>query len=46
VVTPADLEAIDGAAAAEVQAALDYGEQAPPPDGEEALRHVFREESR
>jgi pyruvate dehydrogenase E1 component alpha subunit len=46
VVTPADLEAIDGAAAAEVQAALDYGEQAPPPEGEEALRHVFREESR
>jgi TPP-dependent pyruvate/acetoin dehydrogenase alpha subunit len=45
VATPQDLEAIDQAAAGEVQAALDYGEQAPQPQGEEALRGVFCEES-
>jgi TPP-dependent pyruvate/acetoin dehydrogenase alpha subunit len=45
VATDADLDAIDRAAADEVQAALDYGEQAPQPPGEEALRCVFWEES-
>jgi len=45
VLAQADLEEVDRAAAAEVQAALDYGEQAPQPQGEEALRHVFSEES-
>jgi len=39
-----ELETIDRAVASEVQEALDYGEQAPRPQGEEALRHVFWEE--
>jgi len=43
VATEQELAAIDQAAAEEVQAALDYGEQAPQPEGEEALRHVFWE---
>jgi len=45
VATQSDLEAVDKAAAVEVRAALDYGERAPQPQGEEALRHVFCEES-
>jgi len=45
VAAPADFQAIDQATAAEVQAALDHGEQAPQPAGEDALRHVFHEES-
>jgi len=44
IATDADLDAIDRAAAEEVQAALDYGERAPQPQGEEALRCVFSEE--
>ena len=44
--TAGDLAAIDREAAAEVQAALDYGEQAPQPSGEDALCHVFSGESR
>jgi pyruvate dehydrogenase E1 component alpha subunit len=39
--TEQELAVIDQAAAVEVQMALDYGEQAPQPAGEEALRHVF-----
>lgn len=45
VAAPADFQAIDEATAAEVQAALDHGEQAPQPAGEDALLHVFYEES-
>ncbi len=43
VAEPAELDQIDQAAAAEAQAALDYGERAPAPECEEALRHVFWE---
>jgi len=46
VAAPSDFQAIDEATAAEVQAALDHGEQAPQPAGEDALLHVFYEESR
>lgn len=45
VVTQAELNAIDQAAAAEVQSALDYGEQAPQPEGPDALCHVFAEDA-
>jgi len=43
VTTPQELDAIDEAAKAEVQEALDYGEQAPRPEGPEALRYEFWE---
>jgi pyruvate dehydrogenase E1 component alpha subunit len=43
VATAADLDAVDQAAAAEVQEALDFGEAAPRQPGEEALRHEFWE---
>jgi TPP-dependent pyruvate/acetoin dehydrogenase alpha subunit len=37
------LDAVDQAAAAEMQEALDFGEAAPRPEGPEALRHEFWE---
>jgi pyruvate dehydrogenase E1 component alpha subunit len=43
VATDTDLDAIDSAVAAEVQDALDFAEQAPPAQGEAALRNVFWE---
>ena len=43
VATEGNLEAVDGAVAAEVQEALDFAEQAPPAEAEEALRSVFWE---
>jgi len=45
VATRAELEVIEQGAAAEAQAALEHGERAAQPDGEEALRHVFWEGS-
>lgn len=44
VATAEELTAIEQAVVAEVQAALDYGEQCPPARGEDALRNVFWEE--
>lgn len=46
VAAPAELDASDQEAAAEMQSALDCAEQAPQPEGPEALRHVFWEGSR